>query len=364
MSIVPAGAISGDHALVVQYSQQPGGEVGAVRYWDVPLDGSNPRQLVSYNQGPRILISDAFDPWLKLSPDGRQLALTDPVDMAGTGVLIVDLVAGTTRLIRTDTFAGNATWSPDGQRIAYRGFTVTGPLQKEAGIWMVAASGGAAEQVWVSDAAAGGNRTTIYGWTEDGASIAFSKDGTDVSTVDVRAKVVTRISGPIHGIAWRAKRPSVALVADNVVVAPSTTAPLGAPGNAGRPGRLEVREVTQAAPRTVYGYPDVGTLLWEPRWSPTTDEVIAHWVCGEGAAERDELVVVDAVTGARRSLPVPGCVNSAAWSRDGSKILYSYLDAVRVRNADGSGDHELFRPGLPPGAFQQVVGAVTAFAPR
>ena len=119
-----------------------------------------------------------------------------------------------------------------------------------------------------------------------------------------------------------------------------------------------------AAPRTVYGYPDVGTLLWDPRWSPTSDEVIAHWVCGAGASERDELVVVDAVTGARRSLPVGGCVSSATWNHDGSKILYASLEAVRVRNADGSGDRELFRPALPPGAFQQYVGAVTAFAPR
>jgi len=365
MSTVPAGPITGDHALVVQYSQQPGGEANAVRYWDVPLDGTTPRQLVSYNQGPRILISDQFDPWLQLSPDGRQLALTDPVDMAGTGVLVVDLVAGTTRLIRTATSAGNATWSPDGQRIAYRGFTVAGPLQKEAGIWIVAASGGAAEQVWASDAAAGGNRTTIYGWTEDGASIAFAKDFTDVSAVDVHTKAVTRISGPVHGITWRAKRPSVALVADNeAVVVPSPSGPRGAPGNVGRPGRLEVRDTTLAAPRTVYGYEDVGTLLWDPRWSPTSDEVIAHWVCGAGASERDELVVVDAVTGARRSLPVGGCVSSATWNHDGSKILYASLEAVRVRNADGSGDRELFRPALPPGAFQQYVGAVTAFAPR
>ena len=366
LSVVPAGPINGDHALVIQYSQQPGGEVAAVRYWDVPLDGATPRQLVAYNQGQRILTSDEFEPWMQLSPDGRQLALTDPVDMAGTGVLIVDLIAGTTRLIKTETSAGNARWSPDGQRIAYRGFTVTGPLQKEAGIWVVAASGGAAEQVWVSDAAAGGNRTTIYGWTEDGASVSFSKDFTDVSAVDVRTKAVTQISGPVHGITWRAKRPSVALVADNAAAAvPSPSAPRGAPGNVGRPGRLEVRDTTQAAPRTAYGYEDVGTLLWEPRWSPTSNEVLAHWACGAGASERDELVVVDAVTSARRSLPTTGCVNSASWNSDGSKILYSGFEpAVRVRNADGSGDRELFRPALPPGAFQQQVGAVMAFAPR
>src|SRR4029077_4614123 len=189
-----------------------------------------------------------FDPWLKLSPDGRQLALTDPVDMAGTGLLIVDLVAGTTRPIKTETSAGNAAWSPDGQRIAYRGFTVTGPLQKEAGIWVVPASGGPAGEGWTGDGSARGLRTTIYGWTEDGASIAFSKAFTDVSVVDVRTKAVTRISGPIHGIAWRAKRPSAALVADEPIVAPSPTAPFGAPGNVGRPGRLEVRDTTLGAP--------------------------------------------------------------------------------------------------------------------
>ena len=114
----------------------------------------------------------------------------------------------------------------------------------------------------------------------------------------------------------------------------------------------------------MYRYGDVGTLLWDPRWNPTSNEVLLHWVCGAGATERDELVVVDAVTGTRRVLPTTGCVRSVSWSGDGSKILYSDLEAVRVRNADGSNDRELFRPALPPGAFQQYVGAVMAFAPR
>jgi len=35
-----------------------------------------------------------------------------------------------------------------------------------------------------------------------------------------------------------------------------------------------------------------------------------------------------------------------------------------VQNADGSSDHELFRPALPAGVTQQYVGAVIAFAPR
>jgi dipeptidyl aminopeptidase/acylaminoacyl peptidase len=365
MSIVPAGQISGAHALVVQYSQQPGGANSATRFWDVALDGSAPKQLLAYNAGEQLLTGyDYFDFARQLSPDGRQLVLTDPVDMAGTGLLVVDLVAGTTRKIATSGAAGSAAWSPDGQRIAYRGFTIAGPFQKESGIWVVPASGGVAERAWTSDRAAGSGATTIYGWTDDGAAIAFARDSTEVSIVDVRTKAVMRMSGPIHGIAWRAKRPSVALVVDDPVTAPSPSGPRGAPSSIGHPGHVEVRETTLGAPSVAYRYDDVGTLLWDPRWSPTSDEVALYWVCGAGATERDEIVVVDAVAGARRVLPTPGCVRSVSWSADGSKILYADLAAVRVRNADGSNDRELFRPGLPPGAFQQYVGAVTAFAPR
>lgn len=365
LAIVAAGPITGDHALVVQASLQPGGAVGAVRFWDVPLDGSAPRQLVSYNQGEQLLTDyDYVDLSHRLSPDGRQLVLTDPMDIAGTGLLIVDLVVGTTRKIATTGAAGSAAWSPDGRRIAFRGFTVAGPLQKETGIWVVAAEGGAAQQVWTSDRAAGGGATTIYGWTEDGTGIAFARDYTEISVVDVGTKAVSRVAGTIHGIAWRAKRPSVVIVVDDPMTAPSPSGPRGAPGSIGHPGHVEVRDTTLGAPRVVYRHGDVGTLLWDPRWSPTTNEVLLHWVCGAGATERDELVIVDAMTGTRRTEPTAGCVNSVAWSVDGSKILYSGLDAVRVRNADGSNDRELFRPGLPPGAFQQYLVAVTAFAPR
>ena len=47
LTIVPAGEIRGDHALVLQVSQQPGGATGAMRFWDVPVDGTAPRQLLS-----------------------------------------------------------------------------------------------------------------------------------------------------------------------------------------------------------------------------------------------------------------------------------------------------------------------------
>src|SRR5205814_3105535 len=139
-----------------------------------------------YDRGAQLVTDfDYFDFSRQLSPDGRQLVLADPVDIAGTGLLIVDLVAGTTRTITTIGAAGSPAWSPDGRQIAFRGFTVAGALQKESGIWVVAATGGDAQQVWVSDQAIGGGATTIYGWTEDGRGIAFTHDYTQVSVVDL-----------------------------------------------------------------------------------------------------------------------------------------------------------------------------------
>ena len=365
LTITAAGELRGDHALVLQGSQQPGGAATAYRFWDVPLDGSAPKLLVAYNRGDQLLTDfDYFDFSRQLSPDGRRLVLTDPVDIAGTGLLVVDLVVGTTQRIATSGAAGLPAWSPDGQQIAYRGFTVAGPFQKESGIWVVSVSGGAPRQIWTSDRRAGDGAIVIYGWTGDGTGVAFSQNPIEVSVLDVSTGTVARVAGAIHGIAWRAKRPSTVIALDDEPSGPSSSGPRGAPSSIGRAGHVEVRETTLAPARIVTRYGDVGTVLWGPQWNPTSNEVLMFWVCGAGAAERDELLVVDAVSGTRRALPTPECVRSVAWSGDGTKILYSGSQSVRVRNADGSADRELFRPELPAGAFQQNVGAVTAFAPH
>ena len=74
--------------------------------------------------------------------------------------------------------------------------------------------------------------------------------------------------------------------------------------------------------------------------------------------------MVVGTTGRRRPQPAPEGGRSAVWNGDGTKILYTDLQALRVQNADGSNDHELFRPALPAGVTQQYIGAVIAFAPR
>src|SRR5438552_1422927 len=373
LTIAAAGDIRGDHALVLQVldSQTSGGISQArippqPRIWDVPLDGSPPRLLVGYTQAPQVFTDyDSFDLARQLSPDGQRLVLTDAADIAGTGLLVIDLVTGTARKIDIASGASQPAWSPDGKQIAYRGFAVAGPLQKGTGLWTVSASGGPPRLVWAGDGSAAGGPGWVHGWTADGTGIAISPNFSEVGVVDVLTGKLTRIPGTSHGIAWRTKRPSVAILLDDEVSTPTPSGARGAPGSIAHPGRLEVRDATFSAGRIAARYgADVGTLLWGPRWNPTSDEVLMFWVCGAGATERDELVIVDAVSSARRALPTPGCVRSVAWNADGTTILYSLFESVRVRNVDGSNDRELFRPALPPGTSQQHVGAVTAFGPH
>ena len=367
LSVVAAGEPRGEHALVL-VAQADGGPNGggSIHVWDIPLDGTTPRSIVAYTRAERPL-SGYFgvDLTRQVSPDGRRLVLTDTVDVAGKGLLLIDLITGATRVIATPDIADEASWSPDGQRIAYRGYALPGPLQKESGLWVVSATGGAPRLVWSSGVAAGSGATMVYDWIEDAGGIAVTQAGGDVSVVDIASGSLKRISGPVHGIAWRAKRPSVVIAQDQDVPLPSPTGPRGAPGNVGRPGEVVIRDTTFGAPQLVYKHDNVGTLLWEPRWNPKTDDVLFHWVCGAGASGRFEFVIVNAVTHAVRTLATPGCVYSAAWSGDGSQILYSDLRSLRVMKADGSNDHDLFRPGpAPSGAQQPVVGGIVAFGSR
>ena len=355
LTVSAAGELRGEHALVLQLlTSAIAGVPSQPRFWDVPLDGTAPHQIVGYTRGPQGFTDfDSFDFSRQLSSDGRQLVLADPDDVAGSGFVIVDLIAGTARKIALATGSDQPAWSPDGQRIAYRGFSIAGPYQQDAGIWVVSSAGGEPRHVVPSDLRAGSGAMYLYGWTADGSGVFFGPDPNTLSVVDVQSGQVTRIGDRTSGIAVRAKPPSVAIV----FYEDTPHGPLM--------GRVEVRSTALASPTVVarYGPSDGSFFIW-PRWNPNSNELLLSWACGEGVAPRSELVIVDGITSRKRTQPAPGCIRSAVWSGDGTKILYTDLQALRVRNADGSNDHELFRPALPAGVSQQYVGAVIAFAPR
>jgi dipeptidyl aminopeptidase/acylaminoacyl peptidase len=271
-------------------------------------------------------------------------------------LVVVDVIDGATSTIRLTIGASQPVWSPDGQRIAFRGFSTAGPLEQDEGVWVVGVRGGDLRKVAPSGLAAGAGAITIYGWTEDGAGVLFGPNTTTISVVDVTTGTVTRVGGAVNGLrpaAVRQKRPSVAIVFnDETPQGPSV-------------GHVEVRDAMLAPGRTIAQYgPSEGTFLTDPRWNPASDEILLFYAFGQGVRERDELVVVDAVSGRRRSLVTPSFVRSADWSSDGTRIVYADLSSVRVRNADGSADRELFRPALAVGETQQHLGGLVTFAPR
>jgi Tol biopolymer transport system component len=295
----------------------------------------------------------------QLSPDGRRLVLSDPLEADG-GLIIVDLIAGAARRIPLVAGGGLVgasgwpAWSPDGRWIAYRGAIASGLLQKDTGVWVVSEAGGDARQVVPSDLSSGA--TSVYGWTDDGEGIIYAQKPDAPSVVSVSTGVVTQIGGQTTGVspvAVRAKRPSVAIVFDDEI----PRGPLI--------GHVEVRGTVTGAGKVVAHYgPTEGTFLNEPRWRPGSDEILVFYAFGQGVQERDELVVVDGVTGTRRSMATPSYVRSASWSADGKQIIYANLEEVRIRGADGSNDHVLFRPSNSSPNETSIVVGLAAFAPK
>lgn len=357
LTVSAAGAICGDHLLVLEITTaRTAGVPSKVRILYLPLDGGAPRVLVSYTTGPQTLTgNDVFTFARQLSADGARLVLSDPAGAAGTGVVIVDLVAGTARSIQTKVAALQPAWSPDGGRIAFEGTEPAGPFRKDAGVWVVSATGGDERQVRASAIPAGSGMGSVHGWTEDGTRVIFWQPDDGLSAVDVATGGVTKVGGAVVGIApvaIRARRPSMAVVVDETVA----RGPVA--------GRVDVRENAAASARTVARYgPDEGTFLNEPRWRPGSDEILLFYAFGQGLQLRKELVIVDAVSGRRRGIPTPQGVRAATWTADGRRIAYSDLFEVRIVDADGSNDRPVYRPVAPAPDHDVFVMRLAAFPP-
>jgi hypothetical protein len=370
LKLVASGDVRGDHALVMQVNAPSVAGTPSRSVWDVPLDGSPPRELLRYARSAGAFTDfDVFAFSRQLSPDGRYLVLSDVAEVAGSGLLVVDLVAGQARIISLDRIANQPAWSPDGRSIAYRAATVAGALQKDDGLWIVSAVGGQARQLVPSGLGPGPGAISVFGWSEDGGRVIYGPVIGTLNAADATTGSTARIGGATNGtapFAIRTKRPSVAIVFNDDAAQPTPTGPRGAPSVGTQVGWVEVRDTAVASGRVVARYgPGEGTFMVQPRWRPGGDELLLFYAVGAGVRERDELVIVDALAGTRRAIPTPHDVRSADWTADGKRILYANLLEVRVVDVDGSGDRMLFRPLKAASPNEDaVVVALTAFAPR
>lgn len=338
--------------LLVQTTFQSNIAASKVTLFVMPTDGRAPSQVVSFSQRPSVYTDfDLFSLSRQLASDGRRLLISSADEVTGHGFVIVDVVAGTTQRLLLDGVTNQPAWSPDGRQIAYRAATVTGAVAQDAGVWVVSATGGDARKLAAPEGTQGA--TQIFGWTDDGTAVIY-QSGAKLNVVDASTGSVKQIGGTVVGafpIAIRQKHPTFAAVFDESAGGATV-------------GRVEVRDTATSDSRIVGRYgPAEGTFLYDPVWRPGSDELLLFWAFGEGVAVRDELLVIDALTTKRRTIPTPGPVRTASWTADGSQIVYAGLAEARITSADGSNDRELFRPSAGQGETAFVTN-LAPFAPR
>jgi dipeptidyl aminopeptidase/acylaminoacyl peptidase len=311
----------------------------------VPLDGS-PARLVVRRLRPRGVpgfggqSSGGIVLLRQVSADGTKLALEQSTlgPAAHDGFVVVDMANGSiTELARGDAQADTMpAWSPDGTQIAFARRTTT-PGAPDDGLWVIRADGSAIRRILPGSCCA--QLTRVYGWTADGAGIAFAVtfEGADYSIANVASGVVTGPHGQVFGLTpatWRVQTPQFAGAFSQ--------------GDKGGEQRIDVADGIGKAPRTVWHEPsDFGNadpLLLNARWSPIGDEILFL-----RSGSDSKVVRVAATGGAARDVPTVDQPTKAEWLPDGRVVYiskakgipsYTLAPAV-VRVTDGTRDSVL-----------------------
>ncbi len=239
---------------------------------------------------------------------------------------------------------GRPAWSPDGTRLTFSTDRTTGV------------------SVAIMDADGSHQRVLAAGeapdWSPDGSSIAFSRAGQLwVMRVDgTGLRQVTRSSTVKAGPSWSPDGTRLAFILIQDPQSASSPRPtigiVNADGSHERiltpPGRVNVR-VESDGTRTVLETADDANA---PAWSPV-DERIAFWSGIEQRYGQVWVVKADG-TASMQLTDDPSHRNSddPSWSPDGRRILFSTGRSGRnelwVMNADGTGQHRLFRIDAGP----------------
>jgi len=320
----------------------------------VPLDGSSARLVVRHLRPRGVPMfggqsSLGIIPFRQISPDGTKLALEQSSlgPAAHDGFVVIDMANGTiTELARGDRQPDVLpAWSPDGAQIAFARRTTT-PGSPDDGLWVINADGSGIRRVLPGSCCA--QVTAVYGWTADGAGIAFAVtfEGADYSIANVASGAVTGPHGQAFGLtpaSWRLQVPQFAGAFSQ--------------GDKGGEQRIDVADGIGKTPRTVWHEPSNFStgdpLLLNARWSPIAGEILFL-----RSGSESKVVRVAATGGTATNVPTVDQPTKAEWLPDGriayiskAKGIASFtLAPAVVRVTDGTRDAVLL-PIPPTGAM-------------
>jgi Tol biopolymer transport system component len=323
IEVFATGQLHGTYVWVVGEVAQAQDRVLESLY-AVPLDDS-PAKLVVRRLRPRGIPSfggqsyGAIVPLRQISADGTKLALEQANlgPAAQDGFVVVDMAKGTISVLARGDAQPDVmpAWSPDGTQIAFARRTTT-PGSPDDGLWVINADGSGIRRILPGSCCA--QQTAVYGWTADGAGIAFAVtfEGADYSIANVATGAVTGPHGQAFGMtpaSWRSKTPQFAGAFSQ--------------GDKGGEQRIDVADGIGASPRTVWHEAsDFGSgdpLLLNARWSPSADEIL---FVRSGSNSR--VVRISVTGGPAVDVPTVDQPTKAEWLPDGRIAYVSKAKAV------------------------------------
>jgi WD40 repeat protein len=252
----PTGALTGDWTLALRL--RPQGATTVAELWVVEIYGERRMLALRWEEGRSFTRAVLRR---QLSPDGKRIVLSTPVDPAigaGYQLTVVELATGATRVLveGRDQRALTPAWSPDGTRVAYVRAT---DAPNDSTLWVVDASGGQPRGPLA-------NTGTVLDWSSDGSRVGYLLSDGGYALIDVAsgAQFVlgTLLQHEDDATSWR--QPTAPFRPQLVAAFSATTT--------GGEQMIAVYETPTSPPQIVQreAQPaDNFSYLREPRWKPT-----------------------------------------------------------------------------------------------